>query len=43
LRLKILKNPFDLSALIVVDEIVDAKYEIYINSTTYEDVKEEIV
>ena len=43
LRLKILKNPFDISALIVVDEIVDAKYEIYINSTTYEDVKEEIV
>ena len=43
LRNNILKNPFDLSALIVIDEIIDSKYEIFINSVTYEDVKEEIV
>ena len=43
LRADILKNPFDLSALIVIDEIIDSKYEIFINSVTYEDVKEEIV
>lgn len=43
LRDNILKNPFDLSALIVIDEIIDSKYEIFINSVTYEDIKEEIV
>lgn len=43
LRADILKNPFDLSALIVIDEIIDSKYEIFINSVTYEDIKEEIV
>lgn len=43
LRYEILKNPYDLSALIVVDEVIDSKYEIFINSVTYEDIKEEIV
>lgn len=33
---------YDLSALIVVDEVIDSKYEIFINSVTY-DIKEEIV
>ena len=42
-RNKILKNPYDLSALIVLDEIKNEKYEIEINSETYEDVKEELV
>ena len=43
LRNKILKNPYDLSALIVLDGISDSKYEIFINSETYEDIKEEII
>ena len=42
-RNKILKNPYDLSALIVLDEIIDEKYEIEINAITYEDIKEEII
>ena len=42
-RNKILKNPYDLSALIVLDEIKNEKYEIEINATTYEDIKEELV
>ena len=42
-RNKILKNPYDLSALIVLDEIKNEKYEIEINSETYEDIKEELV
>ncbi|OCL83472.1 epoxyqueuosine reductase QueH [Arcobacter porcinus] len=43
LRFKILKSYYDLSALIVLDEIVDEKYDIFIDSKTYEDIKEEIV
>lgn len=43
LRNQILKNPYDLSALIVLDEIKNEKYEIEINATTYEDIKEELV
>ena len=43
LRNQILKNPYDLSALIVLDEIKNEKYEIEINAETYEDIKEEIV
>ncbi len=43
IRNKIIKNPYDLSALIVIDEIKDEKYEIEINSETYEDIKEEII
>ena len=35
LRNQILKNPYDLSALIVLDEIKNEKYEIEINATTY--------
>ena len=42
-RNKILKNPYDLSALIVLDEIKNEKYEIEINAETYEDIKEELV
>jgi hypothetical protein len=29
--------------LIVVDKIIDEKYEIFINSIIYEDIKEEII
>jgi len=43
LRNEIVKNPYDLSALIVLDEILDEKYEVWINSITYEDVKEAII
>ena len=43
IRQKIVKNPYDLSAIIVLDEIRDEKYEIFINAQTYEDVKEEII
>lgn len=43
IREKIVKNSYDLSAIIVIDEIIDEKYEIEIDSTTYEDVKEEII
>ncbi|MDY0051211.1 MAG: epoxyqueuosine reductase QueH [Aliarcobacter sp.] len=39
----ILKNPYDLSAIIVLDEIKNEKYEIEINAETYEDIKEEII
>ncbi|CAM3590463.1 epoxyqueuosine reductase QueH [Arcobacter aquimarinus] len=43
IRNMILKNPYDLSALIIIDEIIDEKYEIEINSITYEDTKEELI
>ncbi len=43
IRNKVIKNPFDLSALIVLNEIADVKYEITVNAETYEDVKEAIV
>ena len=43
LRNNILKNAYDLSAIIVLDEIKDEKYEIEINAQTYEDIKEEII
>lgn len=43
LRYKILKNSYDLSALIVLDSISDEKYDIFIDAVTYEDIKEEIV
>ena len=43
IRNLIIKNPYDLSALIVLDEIKNEKYEIEINAETYEDIKEEII
>jgi len=42
IRYKLLNNNYDLSCLIVLDTIIDTKLEIYLNSKTYEDVKEEI-
>ena len=42
-RNKIVHNPYDLSTIIILDEIQDEKYEIEINATTYDDVKEEII
>lgn len=43
IRNKIVKNSFDLSAVIILDEILDEKYEIELNSVTYDDVKEELI
>ncbi|MFV7791528.1 diacylglucosamine hydrolase like protein, partial [Aliarcobacter lanthieri] len=43
IRNKIVKNSYDLSTVIVLDEIIDEKYEIEIDSQTYEDIKEEII
>jgi len=43
LRNEIVKNPYDLSTLIILDKITNEKYEVWINSITYEDVKEEII
>ncbi len=43
IRNKITNNPFDLSAVIVLNEVIDEKYEITIDGKTYEDVKEEII
>ncbi len=42
-RNNILNNPYDLSALIVLDTILNKKIEILCDSEIYEDVKEEIV
>ena len=42
-RQQIVNNPYDLSTIIVLDEVIDAKYEIELNSETYEDIKEEII
>jgi len=43
IRDKITKNPYGLSTIIVIDKIIDGKYEIELNSEIYEDVKEVIV
>ena len=43
IRNKITNNPFDLSAIIILDNILDDKYEIELNALTYEDIKEEII
>lgn len=43
IRNTILNSSFDLSALIVLDEITDKKYEIFINSVTYEDARESLI
>ncbi|ADG94651.1 protein of unknown function DUF208 [Arcobacter nitrofigilis DSM 7299] len=43
IRDKITQNPYGLSAIIIVDEISEGKYEISIDAKTYEDVKEVII
>lgn len=43
IRAKIIKSPYDLSCIIILDEIIDEKYEIFIDAQTYDDVREEIV
>lgn len=43
IRNKIVNNAFDLSCVIIIDEVIDEKYEINVNAQTYDDVKEEII
>ena len=43
IRNKITNNPYGLSTIVVVDELVYGKYEIELDAETYEDVKEEII
>ena len=43
IRNKITNNPYGLSTIVIVDEVIDGKYEIELDATTYEDVKEVIV
>ena len=43
IRDKITNNPYGLSTIVVVDEVINGKYEIELNALTYEDVKEVII
>jgi len=43
IRRRLLPNPFDLSALLVVDEIPAGKLELSLRSHTFEDVRERLV
>jgi len=43
IRDKVTKNPYGLSTIVIIDEVIDGKYEIELDSTIYEDVKEVIV
>ena len=42
-RNAITQNPYDLSTIIILDEIQDEKYELEINAKIYEDVEEKII
>ena len=43
LKEKLLNNTYDLSCVIILDEIPQAKVEVFLNSKTYNDVKESII
>lgn len=43
LRNQITKNPYDLSTIVILDEIVEEKYEIQLEAKIYEDVEEKIL
>ncbi len=43
LRNKLLQNPFDLSAIIVIEKDPNGKYEIILEAKTYEDVQEKLI
>ena len=43
LRNTITRNPYGLSAIVIVDEIRDGKYDIELDAKIYEDVKETII
>ena len=43
IRNKVTNNPYGLSTILVIDELIDGKYEINLNALVYEDVKEVII
>ena len=43
LRQKFCYSPYDLSPILVVDELVDGKIEVYLDATTYEDNREYLI
>ncbi len=43
IRNTITKNPYGLSTIVIVDKVIDGKYEIELDAITYEDVKEDII
>ncbi len=43
IRNKITNNFYDISTIIILDEVIDKKYEIELVSHIYEDIKEEII
>ncbi len=43
IRNKITNTSYGLSTIVVVDRVINGKYEIELNAHTYEDVKEEII
>ena len=43
LRNTITRNPYGLSAIVIVDHVADGKYDIELNAKIYEDVKETII
>ena len=43
IRNKITNNVYGLSTIIVLDKVIDGKYEIHLDALTYEDVKEVLI
>jgi hypothetical protein len=43
LRQKLCHSPYDLSAILVVDELTEGKIEVYLDATTYEDNREYLI
>ena len=43
LRRRLIPNPYDLSAIVVVETIPDNKIELWLDSETYEDVQERLI
>jgi len=43
IRQQLITTPYDLSAIVVVDEIPQSKIEIFLETETYEDVQEKLV
>ncbi len=43
IRDKLINNPYDLSAIFVLDELITSKLDIYLESKTYEDMKEVLI
>lgn len=43
IRNRITNNPYGLSTILIIDKVIDGKYEIILNSKTFSDVKETII